>query len=105
MGSKPLAVTEIVPALAGTPSKANAPEGSVVVCPEYEPALSFTCAPGTEAPLTSRTAPSTRIPCASTRGTHTTPHSKNSPTYRRDRSKILTHLALAETMHRIAAWP
>jgi len=67
-GSKPLAFTTTVPESAGTWSNANAPEESVVVEAEYDPACSSTWAVAMEAPLESRTAPSTRNCWARTSG-------------------------------------
>ena len=60
----PLAFTVIVPDVAGTVSNANAPDVSVKAVAEKVPAVSSTFAPGTEAPLASRTTPATRLPSA-----------------------------------------
>lgn len=48
----------------GTFSKAKVPLESVTVDAEYDFVWSSTCAPGTEAPLESRTSPLTTVVCA-----------------------------------------
>jgi len=62
ISSKPFAETVIVPDGAGIPSNEKAPDRSVTVTAEYDPAISLTFAPGTAAALASRTTPCTRVP-------------------------------------------